>query len=180
MLTKLIILIICIGLFLIVWSVFIFGTMVGLIRARGVPFVPLNKKQLSLITKYVKLNPDDKLVDLGCGDGRVLRLFEKQSPAILDGYEVNFWATTLGWIQNLISHSKSKIYYKNFNKIDLSKYNIVFCYLLDTYLLRLRDKFDRELKPGTIIYSYDFEIKDWRRPVEIFKENKSRIFIYKI
>lgn len=164
-----------------VWSL---STMVGLIRARGVPFVTLRKSQLQAIGKYVKLNPFDRLVDLGCGDGRVLRLFARQGVKVLHGYDVNLWACFLAGSINFIKGVKAEIYFKNFNQVNLKEYNIVFCYLLEGSLKRLRDKFDRELKPGTKVVSYAFEIKDWRKPKIIYTnlENKKlgRIFIYTI
>lgn len=166
---------------LCLWS---FSTLIGLFRARGVPFVTLRNKQLRDIDKYVKLHSEDKLVDLGCGDGRVLRLFEKQGLKYLHGYEVNLWAVVLSKIFNFFRRSKTEVYFKNFNKVDLSQYNVVFCYLLDFSLKRLRDKFDRELKPGAKIISYAFEVPEWREPEIIYTNDRNkklgRIFIYKI
>lgn len=164
-----------------VWSV---STLIGLIRAKGVPFVTLRRAQLQGIKKHIKLEESDRVIDLGCGDGRVLRLFASQGVKTLHGYEVNFWAVLLARTFNFLKGVKSKIFFKNFNKAKLKKYNIVFCYLLEGSLKRLRDKFDKELEPGTKVISYAFEIKDWRDPEIIYtnQENKKlgRIFIYTI
>ena len=166
---------------LLIWSV---STLIGLIRARGVPFVTLRKAQLKGIAKHIKLMESDRLVDLGCGDGRVLRLFASQGVKVLHGYEVNFWACLQARVFNLVRGVKTKIFFKNFNKADLKEYNIIFCYLLEGSLKRLREKFDKELKPGTKVISYAFEIKDWREPEIIYTDlvNKKlgRIFIYTI
>lgn len=166
---------------LLVWGP---STLIGLIRARGVPYVPLNRRQLGLIAKNIKIPTDVNFVDLGCGDGRVLRLFEKQGLTNLDGYEVNFWAYLIARTKNFFLRSKTKVYFKNFRKINLAQYDVVFCYLLDFYLSTLREKFDGELKPGTKIISYAFAIKDWRSPEIIYtsetKKNLDRIFIYTI
>ena len=158
------------------------SSIIGLIRARGVPFVPLSKKQLRTIDKHIKLRLDDKVVDLGCGDGRVLRMFEKQGVKDLVGYEVNFLAYLLAKIENKILTSNAKIYFKNFKKVNLSEYNVVFCYLMDYYVNSLKGKFDKELKPGTRVISYAFKIKNWHKPEIIYsdKRNKKsgRIFVY--
>ena len=129
---------------------------IGLIWARGVPFVSLSKKQLRVIDKNIKLKPGDRVVDLGCGDARVLRMFEKQGVKDLTGYEINFWAYLMAKIKNKLLKSKSKVYFKNFKKVDLSEYNVIFCYLLDNYINSLKEKFDKELKPGTKIISHSF------------------------
>ncbi len=148
------------------------------------PFVPLTKRQLGIINKHIKLKSFDRIVDLGCGDGRVLRMFEKQGVEDLTGYEVNFLVYLLARIKNKISKSKSKIYHKNFKKVNLSEYNIVFCYLSNYCLNTLKEKFDKELKPGTKIISYAFRTKDWREPKIIYANNGNKklgkIFVYKI
>jgi hypothetical protein len=178
-------------IFIAVYSIFIPGAMiwvfsqvVGLIRAKGVPFVPLTSKKLQEVFNHVKLKPTDSLVDLGSGDGRVLRSFEKQGVTKLAGYEVNYWAYLQSLVKNKFYHSKAKMYFKNFKKVDLGQYNIVFCYLLEGYLTSLKDKFDKELKPGTKVISYGFQVKDWLVPEIIYTipENKNLglIFIYTI
>lgn len=164
--------------------VYTFFLFVWFIWVRGVPFIPLTKKQIRVINKFIKLKATDRIVDLGCGDGRVLRIFEKQGARDLTGYEVNFWVYLLARIRNRVLKSKSKIYFKNFKKVNLSEYNIVFCYLSNHYMNSLREKFDRELKPGTKIISYAFEAKDWHKPEIIYtnRENKKlgKIFVYRI
>ena len=157
--------------------VFLFFLFLWLIWTKSVPYIPLTKKQLKAINRHIKLKSTDKIVDLGCGDGRVLRIFEKQGVKDLTGYEVNFLVYLLARIKNKISKSESKIYFKDFKKVNLSGYNTVFCYLSDYYMNSLKEKFDKELKPGTKIISYIFKIKDWHKP-EIIKSGK--IFVYKI
>lgn len=161
------------------------SNIIALFFARGVPYVPLTKKQLLIVKNNIKISKTDKVVDLGCGDGRVVRLFEKMGVDNVSGYEINFVVFVLAKIKNYFRKSKSQIYCKNFNKIDLQDYNVIFCYLLEHYLAGMRDKFDQELKPGTIIISYAFEIKNWRKPIKIInpdknKPGRNRIFIYEI
>ena len=174
MIWIIIVLILCFVLSILI-LVYALSLIIGLIWAKGVPFVPLSKKQLRAVDKNIKLKPDDKVVDLGCGDARVLRMFEKQGVKDLTGYEINFWAYLLAKIKNKLLKSKSKVYFKNFKKVDLSKYNVIFCYLLDNYVNSLKEKFDKELKPGTRIISYSFSIKNWHKPEKI-----ERMFVYRI
>lgn len=174
---------------LVLVTIFIIGTLicyiselVGLIRARGVPYVPLSRKQLEELNEYIELNCEDKVVDLGCGDGRVLRAFEKQGVKDLTGYEVNFRAYLLAKIRNKLAKSKAKIYFKNFKKVDLSEFNLVFCYLFPGCVNSLKEKFDRELKSGARVISFVFEIKNWGKPEIIYINNKNnklrKLFIY--
>jgi len=111
-------------------------------------------------------------------------LFEKQGVRKLEGYEINFWAYLKAQVINSLVKSRSRVIYKNFNRINLEKYNVVFCYLLEDCLSSLRKKFDKELKPGTKVISFAFAIKEWGEPEIIYtnetNKNLSRIFIYHI
>jgi len=182
MLYLLIFMLIVLVLLLLFFFVYAVSTISGVIRARGVPYVPLARKKLVFLTENVKFDPAEYLVDLGCGNGRVLRFLEKrQGLTRLDGYEVNWWAFFQGRILNRFNRAKNKIYFKNFHQIDLARYDVVYCYLLESGLRRLRDKFDRELKPGARIVSSDFPIRDWREPAQTFEDKKvGKIFIYQI
>jgi hypothetical protein len=163
------------------WSFF---TLVALIRTRGVPSVYLTKHQLKGIFENVKLDRNASLIDLGCGDGRVLRMFEKQGVRKLVGYEVNWWGILRGRVINYFIKSKVKIKCKSFFSISLSEFDVVFCYLLPSCLERLELKFKNELKSGAMIISYGFSIPGWEDQEVIYtnKENKklNRIFVYKI
>lgn len=172
------------AIFTLILCVVAFSNITGLIRARGVPFVPLTRAKMTFLQKHVKLNQDTRVIDLGCGDGRVLRLFERQGVQNLVGYEVNLSAAIQAGLQKFFHRSKAEIHYKNFYKINLSGFNVVFCYLLPNALLPLREKFDKELRPGTKIISYDFAIENWRQPEEIFRETRggknNAIYIYEV
>ena len=168
-----------------VWTILLLFTVVALIRSRGVPYVPINKMVVEVIVKNIKLNKNDYVADLGCGDGKILRLFERQGLTSLDGYEYNLWAYLKACYFNWRKHLRVKIYFKNFNKINLRKYNVVYCYLLPHVMQRLKTKFDRELRPGTKVISACFEIKDWKQPQNVFvfdcqQPKINQVFIYQI
>jgi len=175
------ILIIILGFITLILGFVYFSNLIGLIWT-AVPYVPLSKKQLHGLQEAIKLNHDDKLVDFGCGDGRVLRLFEKQGVEVCEGYEINFWAATRCKLTNKILKSKTKCFVKDFNKVDLSQYNVAFCYLLPSCLKKIRDKLFRELKHGSRIISYGFEIPGVAASQIIYTNEKrptlGRIFVY--
>ncbi|PIR93835.1 hypothetical protein COT97_04760 [Candidatus Falkowbacteria bacterium CG10_big_fil_rev_8_21_14_0_10_39_11] len=176
---------ICIVIMIIVGMIQ-FSNLFALLRTKGVPYVPLFGYQLRYLKKFIKFdNPNIKLVDLGSGDGRVLRVFEKMGIKDITGYEINWWAHFKGCCLKRIKKSHVKLCLKNFHRINLSEYDVVFCYLLDTALKRLREKFDQELKPGSRIISYAFQIPDWHEPDQIIVPNekhpgRDRIYIYDI
>ncbi len=61
----------------------------GFVVFRGAPYVPSHRKYAKLaLTKLYKLKSDDVLVDLGSGDGVILRLASKIGARSI-GYELN-------------------------------------------------------------------------------------------
>jgi hypothetical protein len=62
----------------------------GAVVFRGAPYVPSHRKYAKLaLAKLYKLQDDDVLVDLGSGDGIVLRVAASLSKARIIGYELN-------------------------------------------------------------------------------------------
>jgi len=162
------------------------NNLIALFLAKGVPFVPLNKQQLERIKKNLKISniKDKKIVDLGSGDGRVLRLFEQMGAEDIVGYEINWWAHIKAKILNSYFKSKVKVFYKNFNNVDLSQFDVVFCYLLPRNLKKMVKRFEKEIRSDAIIISYAFEIDGWQGEIEMIETNQlkpklDRIFIYK-
>jgi len=149
--------------------------------ARGVPYVPAKNKNLKNIFKKFEWNKDSKIVDLGCGDGRVLRVFERLGYKNLYGYEINLWPYLICKIKNFFQRSEIKVQLKNFEKVDLGQFDVVFCYLLNSYLRKLKSKFEEELKPGARLISYGFEIPGWTPTQTIDTTSKKitgKLYIY--
>jgi hypothetical protein len=97
------------------------------------------------------------LIDLGCGDGRVLRMVHKKFGIRAIGYELNplafFKATLL-----CLRYKKIQVQFTNFFKKDLSRADIVFCYLFPDVMQRVSLKLRTELKKGAYIISFNFKM----------------------
>ncbi|HUT22432.1 MAG TPA: methyltransferase domain-containing protein [Candidatus Bipolaricaulota bacterium] len=132
----------------------------------GVPYVSLKKKRLKKIFLKQRFDFNAQIVDLGCGDGRVLRFLEKNGYKNLRGYELNLWPYCIGKIKNLCLRSKTLIRLKNFEKINLKEFDVIFVYLMEKYLEKLRPKFEKELAAGATVISYGFQVNGWT-PKEI-------------
>ncbi len=71
------------------WTVGVFVVLFGFVVFRGAPYVPSQKKYVrQAFTELYPLNNKDTLVDVGSGDGIVLRL-ASQCGARAVGYEIN-------------------------------------------------------------------------------------------
>jgi SAM-dependent methyltransferase len=128
------------------------------------PWVPTRRKDLQRILRLVSLKKGQKFVDLGCGDGRVVRYLSKHSEGICSGIELSlphfFFAKLCGF---LLSFGKAKVSYGDLLNLDLTDVDTVFVYGYPSSLnTKLKPKIERELKPGAVLVSYEFPISGWQ------------------
>lgn len=146
------------------------------------PYVRSGKNLIKRILQEVDFKENSTVYELGCGDGRFLREINRQKKVNCVGYEYSLAPYLLAKLLNLFTSKKVKLYYKNFFKENLSSADYVFCYLITGEMDALRAKFEQELRPGTIIISNTFPIKDWQ-PIKTIILDKhgflsKKIYIY--
>ncbi|OGH24267.1 MAG: hypothetical protein A3B47_04765 [Candidatus Levybacteria bacterium RIFCSPLOWO2_01_FULL_39_24] len=128
--------------------------------------------------RLAKVNKKDIVYDLGCGDGTALIIGAKEFGARGVGIEID---PLRALISTLMIHimrvqDKVRIIRKNFYDVNISKASIVFVYLVPRVLQKLRSKFLKELRPGTVIISYRYKIK---LPLVDF-DKANEIYLYRI
>lgn len=159
----------------------IIPTVVALLT--GAPFVPTPMRAAKKMLKLAEVKKGDKVVDIGCGDGRLVYVAANEIGAEAIGYELSPVVYILGKIRQFLWKSKAKIKFGDFKTHDLSDVDHIVCYMLPDTLKNFIPKFDKEMKKGAKITSYAFHIGDWQ-PVHIENsspgEKISRIWIYEI
>lgn len=144
-----------------------------------VPFISTPKKVQEKMLELAKIKPNDKVYELGCGSGRLLILADKKYQAQALGFEISPWPYFLARLNIFLKKSQAKVLFKNFFKADLSKADIIFCYLMPEINKKLWPKLEKELKPGTRIVSYAFSFQGWKPKVVIPKSKDSAsIYVY--
>lgn len=127
---------------------------------KGAPYVPTSKNQLEKIFKNVKFKKGDTLVELGSGDGRLIRYAAKVFGVNGVGIEIN---PLLIWWSRFLSQrdgTKNSVQFLRKNVFDysLTRANYLYLFLMPDLIVKLLPKFDRELKKGSIIISHGFKI----------------------
>jgi predicted RNA methylase len=118
--------------------------------------MPSWKTDLHLLKNIPNIHTRKSLVDLGAGDGRVLRFFAKQyNPDMLHGYESNRFPWLLGKIWNQ-AHQNITMIKQDFKKADLKKYDLIYCFLLPEQLNTHKERIFKHAKPGTRIITNTF------------------------
>ena len=127
---------------------------------RGALYVSTARKRIAAVLDALGLEPGARLVDLGCGDGRVLRAAVRRGAVRAEGYELNLLAFTKARILS-IGCPRLTLHCKNFWKADLSSATVVFCYLFPDVMAPLARKLRHELKPGAVVASCNFPLPGW-------------------
>src|SRR5574339_380367 len=110
-----------------------------------------------------KVGPNDFLIDLGSGDGRIVVTAAKKHGARGFGVDIN-----PDRIQEANDNARAAgvtdkvaFYQRNLFETDLSQATVITIYLLPQVNLELRPKL-LALAPGTRLVSHDFDMGDWK------------------
>jgi|SRR5690349_16277543 len=127
------------------------------------PYVPSPQSVVSDMLRFANVTDRDFLIDLGSGDGRIVRTAATVFGARGFGVEIK---------ENLVKEANEaakkegiadrvKFIKADLFKTDISQATIVTMYLLPDTVNLLKDKFLAELKPGTRIVSHDYPLNGW-------------------
>ena len=127
------------------------------------PFVPTPPEVVAKMFELAKADKDSVIYDIGCGDGRIVVYAAKTFGAHGVGIDID---------PERIKESKEnakkegveklvKFLLEDATKTDISPATIVTTYLLPESNELLRPKFERELKPGTIIVTHNYIVPGW-------------------
>jgi hypothetical protein len=149
---------------------------------QGALYVSTSKIRIASFFEAVPMQPGQLLVDLGCGDGRVLRHARKCFNVRTIGYEINLLAYIKAKVLS-IGLKNVEIIWKDFWSADLSEADVVFCYLYPDVLPRLSRKLKADLKPGTIIVSCNFGLPKVK-PFKVLRPggclNNDPLYVYRV
>jgi SAM-dependent methyltransferase len=135
-----------------------------------VPYVPSPPDVATEMLKLAQVTSNDKVYDLGCGDGRIVIAAAKSYGARGVGIDINPArvrdATDNARAANVLDLVRFET--KDLFQYDFSDATVVMLYLSPTANLRLRPQLQAELKPGTRIVSHRFDMGDWKPDKTVF------------
>ena len=156
---------------LIVWAVYFWLKVLFLVllilliypgvyaMVKGAPFVPSLNSAIDAMQKLGKFKKTDRVVDIGCGDGKVIRRIAKCGVKEAVGYELSIPTFLLARFRTLIGGGKEKIRFGNFWYQDLTKYDAIVCFLLIEAMTNFEKDVWPKLKKGTRVISNSFKLK---------------------
>ena len=132
-------------------------------RRPDVIFVPTPMEVVDSMLAVTRVTKEDRLYDLGSGDGRIVITAAKRlgtrgigidiDPQRIEESRRN--ADTAG-VKNLVEFRQADLF-----ETDLRQATVITLYLLPTLNVKLRPKLFAELRPGTRVVSHAFNMGDW-------------------
>ena len=161
---------------------YVLCTAMALPATQGALYVSTTRTRIDAFLDAVPMREGQLLVDLGCGDGRVLRQVRRKYDVRAVGYEINLMAYIKARLLSA-GNSRIEIRRQNFWSQNLAPADVVFCYLYPDVMRRLSTKLKAELRPGTLIVSCNFPLPGFKhhrmlRPAGALHSDP--VFIYRV
>ena len=125
-----------------------------------IEYVPTPQNVVDKLLDVAKIQKDDVLYDLGCGDGRIVINAAKRFGVKAVGYDIDpkrVAESKENVKRNKVEHLVT-IEQKDIFTVDLSPATVVTLYLLPELNVRLIPQLEK-LKPGSRVVSHDFDME---------------------
>lgn len=144
------------------------GMFVTAVRAEGVnldvPYVPTPQPVVDRMLQMAGVKSTDLVMDVGCGDGRMVVTAAKQYGA--KGFCNDIDPERISEAKRNAKEAgvtdKVKFRQGNLFDVDISQADVLPMYLLESINLKLRPKILATAKPGARVVSHAFTMGDWK------------------
>jgi len=143
---------------------------------------PTDRVTVQRILFLAGIEPEEHVVDLGCGDGRIVVAAAKEFDARATGVEIDPLRVLWGRLAALVAGvgRRVRIVRANMYTYDVSDADVVILFLSATANFKLQERLRRQLKPGARIVSYYHPMWGWT-PDEVGEARGGyRIFLYRM
>jgi len=144
----------------------------GLVVLAGAPYLPTLRPQIDVALELAGLKEGDRLIELGCGDGRVVLAAARQGLQVI-GYELNPLLAFLAWFRTRRYRRQVRIIWGDFWRGDWPEAEAIFTFLLPKYMKKLDNKIVQYKHKPVKLVSFAFRIPGRRVTTE-----KSGVYLY--
>ncbi|MBI3626987.1 class I SAM-dependent methyltransferase [Candidatus Uhrbacteria bacterium] len=156
MLSLFIILEVLVLIFILVYMVFL--VYVAFLSRDVVPYLPTPRRAVRKMMAVAALKSEDKVADLGSGNGRLLLEAAKICRDVV-GVEKSRYLYLLTRLRARLARAKIRMVQGNMYEFDVSDRDVILSFLTTKALERLKPQFAL-LKPGSRIITYMFNFQD--------------------
>lgn len=144
----------------------------GFVVLFGAPFLPTLKPQIAIALDMLDLKPGQTLIELGCGDGRVLLAAARRGNNVV-GYELNPILVLIAWLRTLPYRKQVRVCWGDFWRASWPAAEGIFGFILPRYMEKLDKKVIQYSHRPVRVVSFAFAIPN-KKPI---KSSKG-VFLY--
>lgn len=130
----------------------------------GAPFLPTRHSRIDEAIMLLDLRPGQVLLELGSGDGRVLRAAARKGIRSV-GYELNPLLVIYSRLLNLRYGHLIQVELANYWNLKLPDCDAIYVFLLNPYMAKLDKKISQEITKPVKVLSFAFPFPD-RKPIQ--------------
>jgi SAM-dependent methyltransferase len=139
----------------------------------GPPYVPTLSKQVETALDMLDLQPGQAMLELGCGDGRVLVAAARRGWCVV-GYELNPILALVAYLRTRRYGGQVRIVCTDFWRTRWPVTDGIFGFILPRYMSKLNKKVIQEISQPVKVVSFAFEI-----PGKDATASRDGVFLYK-
>ncbi|HET7320330.1 MAG TPA: methyltransferase domain-containing protein [Candidatus Saccharimonadales bacterium] len=144
----------------------------GFVIARGAPYLPTLSRQVESALELANVMPGRTLLELGCGDGKVL-VAAAQTGLHVVGYELNPILFLVAWLRTRRFGRQVRVVLGDFWRKDWPEADAIFVFLLDKYMLKLDKKITQYNHKPVALVSFAFKLPNREADAE-----KNGVYLY--
>jgi hypothetical protein len=139
-----------------------------------VPYFPSNPAVWRAVEQLLPARSGVRIIDVGSGlGGFTLHLARARPDAECIGIELAPLPCLYSKCRAGITGSRARFILGDYEKINFGEYDVVFAYLSPAVMSGLFDKARREMKVGTLLVSYEFNIPGFKPDKTIFTTERA-------
>ena len=150
-------------------------------KGLDVPYVETPPSVVRAMLRLAHAGSRDVVLDLGCGDGRIVVAAAKEFGARGVGYDID--PQRVAEARQNASRAgvadRAQFAQQDLFNARISEASVVTVFLLPAVLDKLRPRLLRELAPGTRIVSHSFPIRDWTPDQKLVVEGRT-LYLYTV
>lgn len=146
-----------------------------------VPYYPSGRAVRKAVAGLLPPGGKARAIDIGSGfGGLVLELARMRPDAQVEGIELAPLPWLASRVRAAVARSHARFYRGDYEHLDFGRYDLVFAYLSPAAMEGLWHKASREMKPGSVLASYEFTIAQRAPDAVIVPEGGARkLYVWK-
>jgi len=144
----------------------------GFVLIFGAPYLPTLSKQLRIALDLIELQPGQTLLELGCGDGKVLLAAAQRGWQVV-GYELNPLLVLLCKWRTRHYRRQVRVKWRNFWTASWPPADGIFVFVLQRQMGKLNNKIVQEKQQKIKLVSFAFTVPG-KRPLK----SRDGVYLY--